>query len=323
MGAGQPEPLPFRRILVTGADGFVGRHLVPALAARLAPDARLTLASRRGGDEPGRIALDLTDADSVHAAIENVRPDLVVHLAAQASVGQSLGAAADTWGINVCGSLTLARAIGDAVPDCTVFFASTSEVYGLAFNDGRVTEATLPRPQGPYARSKAAAEAMFADVLPDTARLIVARPTNHSGPGQDERFVIPAFAAQIARIEAGAPPEIRVGNLDAERDFLDVRDVVAAYMALLAAAPALPARNLFNIASGRTVRIGEILDRLRALSPIEMVAMPDHVRMRPSEVPRTLIDSGALHAATGWSPRHDLDAMLKNVLTADRPHRSA
>lgn len=315
---GMDAPIAFRRILVTGADGFVGRHLVPAIAARLTAGARITLAARKPsavavgmGDQ---VAFDLTDSASVAAAIAAVRPDLVIHLAAQASVGQSLATAADTWAINLGGSLALARAIAATVPDCTMLQVSSAEVYGLTFNDSIATEVSPLRPQSAYARSKAAAEAMFTDVLPPSARLIVARPSNHSGPGQEERFVIPAFAAQIARIKQGATAEIRVGNLDAERDFLDVRDVVAAYLALLAVAPALPMRCLFNIASGQAVRIGDILARLRELACVETVVTQDPERMRPSEVPRAVIDSAAIRTATGWAPVHALDAMLADVL---------
>lgn len=308
--------LPFRRILVTGADGFVGSHLVPALAARLAPDARLVLASRtpsaRGARE--EIGFDLTDQASVTAAVEAVRPDLVVHLAAQASVGQSLGAAAGTWAINVGGSLALATALARHAPVCTSFFVSSVEVYGLSFNDGVATETTVMRPQSAYSRSKAAAEWMLADVLPASARLIVVRPSNHSGPGQDERFVIPAFAAQIARIERGAAPGIGVGNLDAARDFMDVRDVIAGYVGLLARADSLPQRNVFNVASGRTMRIAALLDILRGMSRAATTVVTDPARVRPSEVPLAAIDAGAFRAAAGWTPQYRIEDTLAAVL---------
>ena len=321
-----PPVLPFSRILLTGASGFVGQRLAPALAAQLRPGARLVLAVRTprsagfdaGGHE--QIAFDLDHPAGVSEAIVSVRPDLVVHLAAQSSVGHSAEAAARTWRSNLCGSLALAAALAEAAPGCTLLFASSVEVYGLTFNDGTVTELSPLRPYSVYARSKAAAEAMFADVLPAGARLIVARPANHSGLEQGEAFVIPSFAAQVARVEQGTTSAIRVGNLDAERDFLDVRDVVSAYLALLERAEALPLRNTFNIASGRTVRIGTILDRLRALSTAEIPVEQDPQRMRPNEVARTAIDATALNRAVGWTPQYMLNDMLPAILDLHRSH---
>ena len=199
-----------------------------------------------------------------------------------------------------------------------MLFTSSVEVYGLTFNHGIATEDSPLRPQSAYARSKAAAETMFADVLPATAQLIVARPSNHSGPGQDQAFVIPSFAAQIAGVEAGTSTEIRVGNLDAERDFLDVRDVVEAYLALLAKAKDLPARAIFNIASGHPVAIKDILKRLCALSYRDIEVVQDTNRLRPSEVSRVAIDISAI-TALGWAPRYTLDQLLLQVLNHQRP----
>jgi GDP-4-dehydro-6-deoxy-D-mannose reductase len=314
------QALPFERILVTGAHGFVGRYLVSAIARRSLPGARIFLATRsaKAAQQHHCVPFDLEDPATIVAAIAKTRPDLVIHLAGQASVGRAVKMAADTWSINLCGSLSLAQALGEIVPDCTMLFVSSVEVYGLTFNHEIATEASALRPQSAYGRSKAAAEAMLADVMPASARLIVARPCNHTGPGQGETFVVPGFAAQIARIERGNVHAIRVGNLDAERDFLDVRDVVAAYLALLAGARVLPSRSIFNIASGRPVRIGDVLERLRALSTSETVVEQDYERMRPSEVSRAAVDVTAICRAVNWTPTHTLDETLAGVLAEQR-----
>ena len=152
-------------------------------------------------------------------------------------------------------------------------FASSVSVYGASLNDGLIDETAAPRPLDAYGRSKLAAEGALADMLAPSSRLVIARPVNHSGPRQSEKhFVLSSFAAQIAAIEAGrGEPELRVGDLSKARDFLDVRDVVEAYRALIAKAPEMPRVGIFNIASGEPHTIGDLLDRLRgrATRPFE------------------------------------------------------
>jgi len=310
----------FSRILFTGADGFVGPYLLSALHEALPPSTEIVIASRTGGGDANHehVRMELTEPRSVTGAVRHVAPDLVIHLAAQASVGQSWDAAADTWGINLCGSFHLASAMASHVPDSTMLYVSTAEVYGRGFNAGRASESTVVEPLSAYARSKAATEAMLRDVLPASTRLIVTRPSNHSGPGQDRRFVIPDFAAQIVRVERGEAESIDVGNLDARRDFMDVRDVVAAYVALLGKAPELPSRSLFNIGTGRAIRIGDLLDRLRGMSEVSVPVRQDPARMRPSEIATAAIDASALRTATGWRPVRELDDMLAMALSEMR-----
>jgi GDP-4-dehydro-6-deoxy-D-mannose reductase len=307
----------FATVLLTGGTGFVGRHLSSALTTRL-PEAKLVLLCRPG-EKPQQadvqsLTAELTDEASVKVAVDEVRPDLVLHLAAQASVGEAIGTAEETWRVNFCGTMWLAAAMARVCPRATFLFVSSAEVYGANFSKKPVSEDTPPLPLNPYARAKAAAEAMLADVLPQSAQLIVARSFNHTGAGQDERFALPAFAAQIARIEKGEKePLLSVGNLSAERDFLDVGDVVDAYLRLIETA-GLPQRATFNVASGQAHAMSDLLHRLRRLAGADFEISADPDRMRASDIPCSLGDASRLRKATGWAPRRSVDDMLSHLL---------
>jgi GDP-4-dehydro-6-deoxy-D-mannose reductase len=317
-GIGSSAAPLFRRALITGGGGFVGRYLRVALAAAL-PEADIILTTHKGARANSWVAADLTDSATVNALAEEYRPDLVVHLAAQSSSGSSAGVGGQTWRVNVGGAIALAEGLARHSPDVTVLNISSSEVYGQSFLDGPVKEHAELRPLSVYGKTKAAAESVFADILPDTAKLITVRPFNHTGPGQDERFVVPSLAAQIARIERGeqAPP-LRVGNLGSEREFLDVRDVVRAYAGLIEHAETLPMRAVFNVATGRAVRISEILSRLQAMARRHIPVEQDPARMRVSDIPRATGDASAIRAAIGWAPEIELNEMLRDVLDAMR-----
>ncbi len=311
----QPEPC----ILLTGGTGFVGRYLAPALSKRFAQYRRILLchADNPGGDLSDWHCeqADITNETAVADIVARCKPEAVIHLAAQASVAQGAGAAEATWRVNFGGSLALASAVARHAPQALFFFASSSDVYGQSFRLGPATEDTPPWPASTYAASKLAAEMMLRDVLPASCRLIVARAFNHSGPGQDERFVLPSFAAQIARIEAGlCEPRLMIGNLDAERDFMHVADVIDAYMQLLERANTLPSRALFNVASGRVFRIGDLLDILGGLSRTPFSIETDPNRMRPSEIARAAGDASKLRNATGWKPNRPLPETLRELL---------
>ncbi len=312
------------RILLTGGTGFVGAHLAPALVAAFPHADRLLL--RLPGETAAREGWrtaegHVTDAAAMTRLVADFKPDLVLHLAAQSSAGASLKAAEETWRVNFDGTLELASALAHHAPGATFFFVSSSETYGENFRSGPADETTPLAPANAYARSKAAAESMLPDVLRADQRLIVVRPFNHTGPGQDTRFVLPAFAAQIADIEAGGPPVLRTGNLDAMREFLDVRDVSAAYVALLRADTG--ARATFNVASGRAHRVGDILEMLRARSRRAFTVENDPERMRPSDIPHAAGSSARLHALTGWAPQIPLEATLDALLDYWRARRGA
>ncbi len=321
MTGAAPSPARYRRILMTGGTGFVGGHLCPRIIDAFPDAERLMLT--RSGDGVTRSgfdnhAIDLTDHASVDAVFARFRPDLVLHLAAQAAITAASAAKQDTWRLNVEGTLHLAGAIARHAPGTTFLFVSSAEVYGLAFKDGPATEETVPRPMNAYARSKFAAEMALADVLPEEASLVVARAFNHTGPGQDTRFALPAFAAQIAAIEAGrSPPRLMVGNLEAQRDFLDVRDVCDAYLALVRWAPA-GGRETVNVASGKAHRMRHLLDELCAQSSATFEVLNDPARMRPSEIECSIGRPDKIMYATGWRPKIPISATLRDVLQAQR-----
>ncbi|MDP4024719.1 NAD-dependent epimerase/dehydratase family protein [Methylobacterium sp. NEAU 140] len=318
-----------RRILVTGAAGFVGGHVLPLLArgpgrgGRVAGIGRGPAPSLPTGVAYARI--DLLDAEALAGFVADFRPTAVLHLAGLASVADSASGPAQTWRVNVDGLLNLVAAMR-AAPGCTLFFVSTGEVYGSAFLAGHaLTEDAEPQPRNTYARSKWVGEQVLHDLLPRIGvKLVVLRPFNHIGPGQDERFVVASFAGQIARIEAGrAPPRLEVGNLTSRRDFLDVADVADAYARLIDRADDLPDGSVFNIGSGCPRTIASALDGLRAVArtPFEIHVAPE--RVRPAEIPLAAGDSGRLRAATGWAPRVAWEASLAGVLDDARARLAA
>jgi GDP-4-dehydro-6-deoxy-D-mannose reductase len=308
----------YARILMTGAAGFVGRWLAPALRAAYPASSFAAILRLPSDTCPGwtPFYVDLVDAEAIAEAVRAWKPDLVVHLAAQSSVGGAPRLAEETWRINAVGALNLAAAVARMAPEATVLNVSTGEVYGANFLNGPASETTPISPGNIYARSKAAAEAIFDDVLPRQSRLVSVRPFNHTGPGQDERFVLPSFAAQIARIEAGAvEPKLRVGDIRVERDFLDVRDVVDAYVSILAGAESLPQRSLFNVASGEPRRISDLLDLMARASTRPFDVEVDSARFRPAEIPRAVGDATALRRGFGWTPKRSVDALVGGLMS--------
>ena len=305
-------------ILLTGGAGFVGRYLAPALAKHFPQNRRAILCLEDSAGLPEgwqREVADITDEAAVQDAVARHKPSIVVHLAAQSSAGRSAHAAEATWRVNFGGSFALASAVARHAPDAIFFFVSSSDVYGASFRLGPATEDTPPAPLNPYASSKLAAESMLRDVLPPSAKLIVARAFNHTGPGQDERFVLPSFAAQIARIEAGlCEPRLRVGNLSAERDFMHVADVADAYVRLLECAGGLPRISVFNVTSGQTHRLEDLLGTLRDLARKPFDIEPDPERMRASDIPCAKGDPARLKEATGWTPQRPAGELLRELL---------
>ncbi|HEY8610844.1 MAG TPA: NAD-dependent epimerase/dehydratase family protein, partial [Roseomonas sp.] len=212
--------MPPARILLTGAGGFVGRHLLPVLRAAF-PDAVLIGATRRAdeGPVPGAdeaLALDLDEVSSLPDTLAAARPDAVLHLAARPDVGASFRDPLAAWRTNLMGTVGLGEAVLRIAPAAPFLMASSGEVYGLAFRAGTpVSEEMAPAPANPYAASKAAADLAVGEMALRGLRAIRLRPFTHTGAGQTDGFVVAAFAHQIARIEAGLqPPVLRTGALD-------------------------------------------------------------------------------------------------------------
>jgi len=301
------------RALVTGADGFVGRHLLEALA-RTGYDAVLGAGGPQGAGD--FFPIDLGDGDTLRAALDVAKPDIVFHLAAQASVHDAQTDPQTTYDVNIMGTARLMRAIrsyrddGHAAP--RVVLSSSADVYGARDRgDYPLTELLELRPANPYASSKVAAEAiLLGEARTFDLDVVVARSFNHIGPGQDARFAVASFALQLARIADGAPPILLVGNLDAERDFLDVRDVVEAYIALAARGRRA---EIYNVCSESAVSLKRVLGELIGIAHVPVEVRDDEEQMRPADTPLLIGSNAKIVSVTGWKPKIPLSRSLHDI----------
>jgi GDP-4-dehydro-6-deoxy-D-mannose reductase len=250
------------------------------------------------------------------------RPTHVFHLAAQAAVSTAHKEIRQTWAVNLEGTLNVALAIAEEAPDCRLIHCSSADIYGGSFQSGLPLDENAPLdPNNAYAASKAAADLLVGQMAKQGLRAVRLRPFNHIGPGQSEHFVVPAFAAQIARIERGVQePVIRVGNLAGRRDFLDVEDVVDAYVKAVLRFDELPNGCAINLASGRTISIGDILQKLLAMSACKIDVVPDESRMRKAEAPIALGNANRARELLGWTPKRDAMQTLTAILDFHRRH---
>lgn len=309
------------RALITGAAGFAGSHLADLLVARGDVEVHGTLRPDDGihnlrhlGDRLRVHRVDLRDYAQVSEVLRAVEPDMLFHLAAQASVGQSWARPADTLVSNITMQLHLLQAV--------VAHGLTPRilVVGSADEYGRVTDGDLPidedtplRPLNPYAVSKIAQDMLgYQYHLSHGLHIVRVRPFNHIGPRQGTGFVVPDFARQVARIEANLQePVLRVGDLSTRRDFTDVRDVVRAYALALERGAA---GAVYNIGSSRSHSIQEVLDTLLRLSTCTVRVEVDTAHLRPSDVREAVCDCRRIHADTGWEPTITLEQSLQDVL---------
>jgi GDP-4-dehydro-6-deoxy-D-mannose reductase len=311
-----------RSVLVTGAAGFVGRHLVSLLTAH---GARVTGIGVEA-DPPALPleawhAVDLRELDPLLEALGGHRLDAVVHLAGQSSAARSFEDPLATFQANVLGTWNLLEAFRRAAPRARLLVVGSSEAYGPQPPGDRVAESAPFAPVSPYALSKAVADSMAeAHARGHGLDVIRVRAFSHTGPGQGPAFVIPAFARQIAELEAhGAEPVLRVGNLEVTRDLTDVRDVVLAYLALLERGTSGAA---YNVCRGEGIRLAELVRRLVAMARVEVRIEQDPSRLRPADVPWLVGDPGRIARDVGWRAEIPLEETLQGVLDEWRARAS-
>ncbi len=307
------------RVLVTGIGGFVGGHLAEFLRAERPAVEVYGLERPRGAASAAEVSgarivhADLDDRASVDAALAPLELDAVVHLAGQSSVGQSWTDPGATLRTNVMGLVHLAHALHRRGAPRLLVVGSADEYGPVPVGAAPIREDAPLRPASPYAVSKAA-QGLLALQHGGSGGLpvIVTRTFPHTGPRRGDAFAESSFARQIAEIEAGRTPAVlRVGNLEAVRDFTDVRDVVRAYWGLVE--HGRPGE-VYNVCSGRGLRIRDVLERLLALANVSVTVAVDPERLRPSDVPSLVGDRSKLTAATGWEPLVPLDTTLMDLL---------
>lgn len=283
--------------LITGDAGFVGQHALRLLPGSIGLSAH----------SPG---IDIRDRVALLACLQKIRPERLIHLAAQSFVPESFRDPAATFDVNFTGTLRLLEALQASGFAGRMLFVGTGDVYGLVHaTELPLPESRTPRPRNPYAVSKVAAEALcYQWSQTGPFEIVMARPFNHIGAGQSPAFAISDFARQIAEIHHGQrSPQLVAGNIDVTRDFTDVADVVAAYGLLLEKGQN---GEIYNVCSGVERSIRSVVERLLALSGTSAEIVSDPARFRPAEQPRVCGDQRKLHAATGWQPAIPFDDTL-------------
>jgi GDP-4-dehydro-6-deoxy-D-mannose reductase len=309
------------RALITGIAGFAGSHLADYLLGRgdvqVAGISLPADGTRNVQHILARITLcpaDLSDSPRVCALCERLQPDLIFHLAAQASVERSWQNPAETLVNNVTAQLNLLQAMVDLQLRCRMLVVGSADEYGLVrAEDLPIDEDTALRPVNPYAVSKIAQDYLgYQYHLSHGLPVVRVRPFGHIGPRQGPGFAVADFARQIARIEASLQePLLRVGNLSAQRDLTDVRDMVRGYYLALTKGKA---GEVYNLGSSRAYVISDVLSRLLEMSQVPVRVEMDTSRLRPSDVPVLISDSRRIKADTGWEPQYDTDVTLREVL---------
>lgn len=310
-------------IVLTGGSGFVGEHVVKALLeANVKQDEIFnwsrSFESLHAERQVRCEVVDITDADKITELVKATQPRAILHLAGiseplKVKVDFNLG-----WKVNVDGLCNVALAVKEHSPHTRLVFAGSSEVYGESFNevDAPITEQARLRPRTPYGVTKACADILLDQMTQEGLDVIRIRAFNHTGPNQRPDFVVPAFAQQIAWIEAGLrEPILNVGNLLSCRDFLDVRDVARAYCACLLNDIRDVKERVFNLCSGKSISMQQLLNQLLELSDADISIQVDPSRLRISEVPIAIGDNSKFCETFSWRPEIDFRTTLLDCLS--------
>ena len=306
------------KALITGVNGFVGGYLTEHLISK-GIEVWGTKLKNESIDEEflTKITLrdmDLIEKEQVYAVIDECKPDFVFHLAAQSSVALSWKLPQLTMNVNIIGTLNLLDALRQECIETKILMIGSSEEYGkIQINDIPVGEDHKIEPANPYAISKMAQEMMAMQyVSAYNMKIILVRAFNHIGPKQATIFVLPDFANRIVKIEKGyMKPILMVGNLEAKRDFTDVRDIVDAYYKLISIGKS---GEIYNVGSGNCYSIKYILDNLLKQTTVNIEVQEDPDRMRPSDIPIIQCDNRKIKMATDWEPQYKIEDTIKDVL---------
>ncbi len=296
------------KALITGSLGFVGRYMREELEK-----AGYNVIGLDVCEAENTIACDLLDEHQTFQVVEKINPDIIIHLAGQADVGKSWKIPKETIEINVIAAINLIEAIRKVNPKARIVLVGSSDEYGQLGKLGEnVTEDIPLNPQTPYAVSKMAQEQM-AKVYANAygLNICMTRSFNHAGVGQREGFLIPDFASGIVRVEKGITTCLKVGNLDSQRDFTHVKDVVRAYR--LIAEKGIPGE-IYNVGSGKAYSVREILKIMCSMTTRKVQIEQDPSRMRPSDTPIICCNHRKITNDTGWDPALSLDSILNDVL---------
>jgi GDP-4-dehydro-6-deoxy-D-mannose reductase len=310
------------KALITGINGFVGDHLSALLHSKNIEVYGTDIAGDFSKPGVHTSYMDLMDQEQIIKALSLIQPDTIYHLAGQSNVGLSWKEPFLTLNVNVMGTMNLLEAVRKTAPGAKVLIIGSGDQYGIVSPEQcPLSEGTVLKPQNPYAVSKAMQEqTATVYVRAYGLNVVMVRAFNHIGPGQKPGFVAPDFACNIVKIEKGLQKSMSVGNLEAMRDFSDVRDIVRGYQMLMEKGAT---GEIYNIGSGMPIKISDLLKRMISLSAAKIEVFEDPEKMRPSDSPIIYADCSKIHEHTGYKPQITLEQTLTDVLDYWRTSLSA